>query len=210
MLTKLRQAEVLRTGDGCVVCPHSKQRVVGDHDQAVADRIVGKDADGIPTLDGFDANSLHFEMGQGESHNRARVAGLGAGVNYLICWMNFGGLPQALVDDARSRLSEAQQEFETTLASIRESQVDIAAAEAWLAGAQNPDGSFGSLADLAPLMLITLGVALARLHPAGLGRAFLLSLAKFVVTLAVVSFLGLYLPARRASLVDPVRALTSE
>jgi len=40
------------------------------------------------------------------------------------------GLPQALVEDARSRLSEAQQEFETTLASIRESQVDIAAAEA--------------------------------------------------------------------------------
>ncbi len=40
------------------------------------------------------------------------------------------GLPQALVDDARSRLSEAQQEFETTLASIRTSQVDIAAAEA--------------------------------------------------------------------------------
>jgi len=36
-----------------------------------------------------------------------------------------------------------------------------------------------------PLMLITLGVALARLHPAGLGRAFVLSLGKFVVTVAV-------------------------
>ena len=36
-----------------------------------------------------------------------------------------------------------------------------------------------------PLMLITLGVALARLHPAGLGRAFLMSLAKVVVTVAV-------------------------
>ena len=46
------------------------------------------------------------------------------------------GLPQALVDDARSRLSEAQQEFETTLASIRESQVDIAAAEARAADAE--------------------------------------------------------------------------
>ena len=34
------------------------------------------------------------------------------------------------MDDARSRLSEAQQEFETTLASSRESPVDIAAAEA--------------------------------------------------------------------------------
>ena len=46
------------------------------------------------------------------------------------------GLPQALVDDARSRLSEAQQEFETTLASIRASQVDIAAAEARAAEAE--------------------------------------------------------------------------
>jgi DNA mismatch repair protein MutS2 len=46
------------------------------------------------------------------------------------------GLPQTLVDDARSRLSEAQQEFETTLASIRESQVDIAAAEARAAEAE--------------------------------------------------------------------------
>lgn len=36
-----------------------------------------------------------------------------------------------------------------------------------------------------PLMLITLGVALARLHPAGLGRAFIMSLGKFVVTVAV-------------------------
>ncbi len=40
------------------------------------------------------------------------------------------GLPVALVENARSRLSAAQQEFETTLASIRETQVDIAAAEA--------------------------------------------------------------------------------
>jgi DNA mismatch repair protein MutS2 len=40
------------------------------------------------------------------------------------------GLPQALVDDARARLSVAQQEFETTLASIRRTQQDISAAEA--------------------------------------------------------------------------------
>jgi ABC-type lipoprotein release transport system permease subunit len=30
------------------------------------------------------------------------------------------------------------------------------------------------------------------------------------LTLGVVSLLGLYLPARRASLVDPVRALTAD
>ena len=40
------------------------------------------------------------------------------------------GLPSALVADARSRLSAAQQEFESTLASIRETQSDISAAEA--------------------------------------------------------------------------------
>ncbi len=46
------------------------------------------------------------------------------------------GLPSALVEDARSRLSVAQQEFESTLASIRETQVDIAAAEARAADAE--------------------------------------------------------------------------
>ncbi len=40
------------------------------------------------------------------------------------------GLPAALVEDARARLSVAQQEFETTLASIRRTQLDITAAEA--------------------------------------------------------------------------------
>jgi predicted glycoside hydrolase/deacetylase ChbG (UPF0249 family) len=49
------------------------------------------EADGFPTLDGFDANSLHFEEGQGEPHNLARLAGLGPGVNYLICHPARGG-----------------------------------------------------------------------------------------------------------------------
>lgn len=40
------------------------------------------------------------------------------------------GLPRKLVADARSRLSEGQLEFESTLASIRETQSDISAAEA--------------------------------------------------------------------------------
>ena len=46
------------------------------------------------------------------------------------------GLPRALVEDARSRLTVAQQEFESTLASIRETQVAIAAAEARAADAE--------------------------------------------------------------------------
>lgn len=43
------------------------------------------EADGIPILDGFDANSLGFSDGGGEAHNRQRLAGLGPGVSYLIC-----------------------------------------------------------------------------------------------------------------------------
>jgi DNA mismatch repair protein MutS2 len=46
------------------------------------------------------------------------------------------GLPAALVEDARSRLSVAQQEFESTLASIRRTQLDITAAEARLSEAE--------------------------------------------------------------------------
>lgn len=47
--------------------------------------------DGIPTLDGFDDRSLHFAPGEGEAHNRARLAGLGVGVSYLICHPARGG-----------------------------------------------------------------------------------------------------------------------
>lgn len=57
--------------------------------QGAADRygeaLSALEAAGIPLLDGYDANSLHFEEGQGEPHNAARLAGLGAGIGYLIC-----------------------------------------------------------------------------------------------------------------------------
>lgn len=46
------------------------------------------------------------------------------------------GLPSSLVDDARARLSVAQQEFESTLASIRATQADISATEARLSDAE--------------------------------------------------------------------------
>jgi hypothetical protein len=49
------------------------------------DAIERLEAGGIPILDGFDDRSLHFERGEGEAHNRARLAKLGPGVNYLIC-----------------------------------------------------------------------------------------------------------------------------
>jgi predicted glycoside hydrolase/deacetylase ChbG (UPF0249 family) len=42
-------------------------------------------AAGVPILDGFDANSLHFAPGEGERHNLARLRALRPGINYLIC-----------------------------------------------------------------------------------------------------------------------------
>jgi predicted glycoside hydrolase/deacetylase ChbG (UPF0249 family) len=42
-------------------------------------------AAGIPLLDAYDANSLHFAPGQGEAHNRERLHQLAPGVSYLIC-----------------------------------------------------------------------------------------------------------------------------
>ncbi len=47
--------------------------------------IEAMDADGVPVMDHFDADSLGFEPEQGEAHNAKRIAGLQAGVNYLIC-----------------------------------------------------------------------------------------------------------------------------
>jgi len=48
-------------------------------------------ADGVPILDGFDAESLDFAHGEGEPHNRARLAGLSSGIHYLICHPARGG-----------------------------------------------------------------------------------------------------------------------
>lgn len=63
-------------------------RDAADHYAEVLDAL---ESDGIPALDGFDANSLHFAEGQGAPHNLARLAGLGPGVNYLICHPARGG-----------------------------------------------------------------------------------------------------------------------
>ncbi len=48
-------------------------------------------AEGFPVMDGFDADSLGFEPGEGEAHNRARLARLPEGVSYLICHPARGG-----------------------------------------------------------------------------------------------------------------------
>jgi len=67
------------------------------------------EAAGIPLLDGFDAESLRFEPGEGEAHNRARIAGLGPGVSWLLCHPAHGGEElEAITDTAHMR------EFERT------------------------------------------------------------------------------------------------
>jgi hypothetical protein len=48
-------------------------------------------AEGLPILDGFDADSLRFTPGDGAAHNERRLAGLGRGVSYLICHPARGG-----------------------------------------------------------------------------------------------------------------------
>lgn len=69
----------------------------------------GLEADGIPLLDGFDAESLHFGPGDGEAHNRARIAKLGPGVSWLLCHPARGGEElEAITDTAHMR------EFERT------------------------------------------------------------------------------------------------
>jgi hypothetical protein len=65
---------------------------------------------GVPILDGFDADSLDFAAGQGETHNRRRLAGLGPGVHYLICHPARGGEELAAVCPQH----EHQRDFERT------------------------------------------------------------------------------------------------
>ena len=64
---------------------------------------------GIPLLDGFDADSLSFAPGEGAVHNRARLAGLGEGINYLICHPAQGGEElSAITDSAHCRSFEKE------------------------------------------------------------------------------------------------------
>ncbi len=48
-------------------------------------RTVVLEEDGFPLFDGFCADSLGFEPGQGTEHNLRRLRDLGPGLNYLIC-----------------------------------------------------------------------------------------------------------------------------
>lgn len=88
----------------------------------------------------------------------------------------------------------------TPKAALREPMVwaTVLGALFLLTGWQLPDWSMNTL-DLIgqmaiPLMLITLGVAITRLHPASFGRAVWMSLVKLVICVAVPVGVGLLLP----------------
>jgi predicted glycoside hydrolase/deacetylase ChbG (UPF0249 family) len=77
---------------------------IGSGLAAILREVDALEADGFPILDAFDANSLGFERGKGEAHNRARLAGLGPGVSYLICHpARTGPELEAMTEDAHCR-----------------------------------------------------------------------------------------------------------
>jgi len=67
------------------------------------------DPDGFIVFDGYDADSLGFDPGEGETHNVRRIGELGAGLNYLICHPAQGGDElSAITDTAHQRDFERQ------------------------------------------------------------------------------------------------------
>jgi predicted glycoside hydrolase/deacetylase ChbG (UPF0249 family) len=62
------------------------------------------DPEGFIVFDGYDAESLAFEPGQGAAHNERRISRLGSGLNYLICHPAQGGDElSAITDSAHQR-----------------------------------------------------------------------------------------------------------
>ena len=67
------------------------------------------DPEGFMVFDGYDADSLGFEPGEGEVHNVRRISELSAGLNYLICHPAQGGDElSAITDSAHQRNFERQ------------------------------------------------------------------------------------------------------
>jgi predicted glycoside hydrolase/deacetylase ChbG (UPF0249 family) len=67
------------------------------------------DPEGFIVFDGFDAESLVFEPGEGAAHNERRISQLRSGLNYLICHPAQGGDElSAITDTAHHRDFERQ------------------------------------------------------------------------------------------------------
>jgi hypothetical protein len=68
-------------------------------------------ADGFPILDDFDTDSLDFAEGGGLEHNRKRVQGLRAGVNYLICHPARGGEELSAITPGSAHQRDFERRF---------------------------------------------------------------------------------------------------
>lgn len=68
-------------------------------------------ADGVPILDGFDAESLRFAPGEGEKHNLARIESLRPGVTYLICHPARGGEELSVVTPESAHMRDFERTF---------------------------------------------------------------------------------------------------
>jgi predicted glycoside hydrolase/deacetylase ChbG (UPF0249 family) len=67
--------------------------------------------DGVPVLDAFDAESLDFAPGDGEAHNRRRLARLAPGVTYLICHPARAGEELAAVCPEHEHMRDFERGF---------------------------------------------------------------------------------------------------
>jgi len=76
----------------------------------------GLAARGVPVFDHFNADSLAFDPGNGEEHNRARLDSLGPGLSYLIIHAaEGGGELQGITEDWRQRDEERRIYSDGTL-----------------------------------------------------------------------------------------------
>ncbi len=72
---------------------------------------------GFPVFDHFDSDSLDFEVGNGATHNRARIGGFGPGLGYLITHCARGGEQlESITHDWRQRDEERQIYSDGTMA----------------------------------------------------------------------------------------------
>jgi len=69
------------------------------------------EAEGVPLLDGFDAESLAFEPGGGAGHNAARLDRLPPGVSYLICHPARDGEELRAIGSEQAHMRDFERRF---------------------------------------------------------------------------------------------------
>ena len=81
------------------------------------------EADGFPIFDHLNSNSLQFEPGCGDEHNRERIRSLGPGLSYLITHCALGGPElESITPDWRQRDEERQIYSDGSMARFLDEQ----------------------------------------------------------------------------------------